>query len=185
MNDRRKALVKMAFDILDKDGSGEITVDEMMAVYDVSKNPEVSSGKKTPKQAMIEYMAQWQHNAMDGIITLQEFEDHYKEVSASIDDDDYFELMIRNAWRIAGGTGAAANTANKRVLVTNKDGSQRVVTVNNELGMKAGDKRDILARLGQQGVKAAGIDLYGGMDTRDKAKSSTNRPQYRFSGSRR
>ena len=27
------------------------------------------------------------------------------EVSASIDDDDYFELMIRNAWHIPGGQG--------------------------------------------------------------------------------
>ena len=70
----------MAFDILDTDRSGEITVEEMSAVYDVSKNPEVSSGKKTAKQAMIEFMAAWQHNAMDGIITYDEFEDHYKEV---------------------------------------------------------------------------------------------------------
>jgi hypothetical protein len=33
----------------------------------------------------------------------------------------------------------AANTANKRVLVTNKDGSQSVQTVESELGLKAGD----------------------------------------------
>ena len=78
--------------------------------------------------------------------------------------------MIRNAWRIPGGVGAAANTANRRVLVTNKDGSQQVVTVNNELGMRAGDKGDIRSRLAKQGVDTENIDLYGGMDTRDKAK---------------
>ena len=38
-------------------------------------------------------------------------------MSASIDLDDYFELMIRNAWHIPGGEGWCANTANKRVLV--------------------------------------------------------------------
>jgi len=26
-------------------------------------------------------------------------------LSASIDDDDYFELMVRNSWHISGGTG--------------------------------------------------------------------------------
>ena len=48
-------------------------------------------------------------------------------MSASIDDDDYFELMIRNAWHIAGGVGACENTTIPRHLVTGKDGSQKVV----------------------------------------------------------
>jgi len=104
----------------------------------------------------------------DGLITYEEFEDYYKEVSASIDGDDYFELMMRNAWRIAGGTGAAANTANRRVLVTNKDGTQSVQTINHELGMNARDIKDVRGRLALQGVDAADVALYGGVDTRDK-----------------
>jgi hypothetical protein len=45
------------------------------------------------------------------------------------------------------------------VLVTNKDGSQSVVTVNKELGMKAGDKEDIRRRLAQQ-VKKLPTNTY-------------------------
>ncbi len=33
-------------------------------------------------------------------MTLQEFEDYYGFISASIDDDSYFELMMNNAWKL-------------------------------------------------------------------------------------
>jgi len=176
LNERRRKLVRMAFDILDTDGSGFITMDEIQAKYDFSQHPEVLSGKKNLRDATIEFMAQWERGEKDGIVTPEEFEDYYKELSASIDGDDYFELMIRNAWRIAGGEGAAANTANRRVLVTGKDGKQRVETINQELGMNKKDMNDIKARLAKQGVDAANVDLYGGLDATDKPKSAGGRP---------
>lgn len=47
-------------------------------------------------------------------------------MSASIDEDDYFELMIRNAWHISGGEGWCANSSCRRVLATHEDGRQTV-----------------------------------------------------------
>ena len=170
LNDRRKRLVKMAFDILDTDGSGEITINELAEKYDVSAHPGVKAGKITERQALEEFMSQWDRLDKDNLVTLEEFEDYYRDISASIDGDDYFELMIRNAWRIAGGKGAAANTANRRVLVTNKDGSQSIVGIDNELGLKADDREGMRRRLAAQGVHAENIELYGGMDTTEKPK---------------
>ena len=69
-------------------------------------------------------------------MTAQEFEQYYSNVSSSIDDDDYFELMMRNAWHITGGEGWCANSSNRRVLVTHADGSQSVEEVKNDLGVK-------------------------------------------------
>lgn len=38
----------------------------------------------------------------DGIVTLEEFIEYYGNISSSIDDDDYFIMMINNAWNILG-----------------------------------------------------------------------------------
>ena len=171
LNARRKKLIRMAFDILDADGSGYITVEEIAEVYDVSQNPDVTMGKKTEREALLEFMGQWEGGDKDGVVTYEEFEDYYKEISASIDGDDFFELMIRNAWRIAGGEGASANTANLRVLVTDKDGKEHVATVEKELGLKQGDREEIRKRLMAQGVDASNVELYGGMDSTEKPKA--------------
>ena len=32
-----------------------------------------------------------------------EFCDYYTDLSAGIDDDEYFEMMMRNLWHISGG----------------------------------------------------------------------------------
>jgi len=78
-----------------------------------------------------------------------------------VPSDDFFELMMRNAWHISGGEGWCANTSNKRVLITNADGSQQVVEVKNDLGLRQGDKEGLAARLAAQGVNATGIDVKG------------------------
>jgi hypothetical protein len=62
------------------------------------------------------------------------------------------------------------------VLVTNKDGSQSVQTVENELGLRGGDIDGIRSRLARQGVAADNIELYGGMDTTEKAKNQVPVP---------
>jgi hypothetical protein len=99
-------------------------------------------------------------------------------LSAEIDNDEYFELMIRNAWHISGGVGAAENTTCLRVsvrafwayfvrdrtrfviarllvqvLVEHSDGSQEVVEVKDDLGLNTSDIAAIRRRLEEQGVK--------------------------------
>jgi uncharacterized protein (UPF0297 family) len=68
--------------------------------------------------------------------------------------------MIRNAWHISGGVGAAANSSNKRVLVTKADGSNYVEEIKNDMGMK-NNQNDMIHRLEAQGVNALNISAYG------------------------
>lgn len=137
LNDRRTEMVHLAYGVLDKSGDGLVTIEDIMIAYDATYHPDFQSGRKTKEEVLREFMTVWETHKKDGIVTKEEFEDYYKDISASIDSDDYFELMIRNAWHIAGGEGQMENTTIKRVLRTNADGSQEVVMVENDL-----DKRD-------------------------------------------
>ena len=65
--------------------------------YDVSFHPDFQSGQKTKDGIMTEFMGCWETHKKDAIVTIEEFEDYYKDLSASIDNDDYFELMIKRA----------------------------------------------------------------------------------------
>jgi Ca2+-binding EF-hand superfamily protein len=100
LNDSRKRLVGLAFQKLDKTGDGQVTLDDLVGVYDVSFHPDFRAGKKTREQILQDFASQWDTINKDGKVTLEEFEDYYKDVSASIDRDDYFELMMRNAWKL-------------------------------------------------------------------------------------
>ena len=94
-----------------------------------------------------------------------------------MDDDDYFELMIRNAWHISGGEGWSANTANKRVLVTGGDGCQRVVEVADDLGLRQGDREEAMRRLRGQGVDLTGVDMKGTYEN-DEISSKSMKTRY-------
>mmetsp|Transcript_16415 Transcript_16415/g.50250 ORF Transcript_16415/g.50250 Transcript_16415/m.50250 type:complete len:134 (+) Transcript_16415:564-965(+) len=133
MNERRQEFVRMAYAKLDSTGDGIVTIDDIRHTYDVSQHPGVVDGTVTPDEALATFLEQFDTQEKDGIVTIEEFMDYYKNVSASIDGDDHFELMMRNAWHISGGEGWCANTSNKRVLVTHRDGRQTVEEVRLQL----------------------------------------------------
>jgi Ca2+-binding EF-hand superfamily protein len=170
MNERRRRLVELAFSKIDKDGSGVVDAQEIALMYDASQHPDVKARRKTAQQVLTEFLEAFEKDGdVDGVVTLHEFINYYNTLGASIDDDDYFELMVRNAWHISGGQGSATNTANRRVLVTRADGSQSVNEIEDDLGLKADDTAGMKARLRKQGIDASNIATYGGVDTRTKS----------------
>ncbi len=110
MNNFRKRLVAQAFKKIDKDGSGFVDVNDIKGTYNASRHPDVIQGKKTEDEILMEFLETFEthHNianssAPDHIVTLEEFEEYYNNVSASVDNDQYFELMINNAWKMNEG----------------------------------------------------------------------------------
>jgi Ca2+-binding EF-hand superfamily protein len=151
INQRRQKMIDMAFKVLDKSGNGVITIDDIQSSYNVSHDPDVLAGNIPPDQALECFLSMFDSIDRDGTVTRKEFTEYYRNVSASIDNDDYFELMIRNAWHIPGGEGWCENTSNARILVVTNDNSQKVVMIRNDLGLDLHDRGAVLAALKAQG----------------------------------
>jgi Ca2+-binding EF-hand superfamily protein len=55
---------------------------------------------KTTANAIFANLLKSYDSDSDGQITRDEFIDYYREISPSIDNDEYFALMIKNAWKL-------------------------------------------------------------------------------------
>ena len=105
MSKKRVALVKRAYKVLDRDGSGEVDYNDICDTYNASQHPAVLEGRKTERQILDEFLATFEmalSGVADGIVTMDEFLEYYSSVSASIDNEDYFEQMIDASWNISG-----------------------------------------------------------------------------------
>ena len=110
LNERRRMLVLKAFRKLDADGSGIVDTNDIKVTFSADKHPAVVSGLQTPDEVMQEFLSTFDghgEGAGDGMVTEQEFLDYYRGISMVIDEDDHFELLVRNAWQLPGGQGYA------------------------------------------------------------------------------
>lgn len=154
LNTKRKALIGEAFKVLDQTGDGKVDMEDLVGTFNAKSHPDVASGKRSEEDVMLDFMGQWDTLEKDGIVTREEFEEYYKGISCLIDSDDYFELMITNAWHIASDDGKEINTANLRVRVTHTDNTHEIVTIRNDLGLDKNNTAAIVSRLKKQGVSA-------------------------------
>lgn len=146
-------MVLAAFKVLDADGNGVIELNDIRAKYNADQHPEVLAGSKTKDEVFREFLDTFDGGEKDGKVHPNEFIRYYANVSASIDEDDYFELMIRNAWHISGGEGWCENTTCRRVLVTHADGRQTVEEVKNDIGINSTNVEAVRANLQAQGIE--------------------------------
>lgn len=155
MSLRRKRLVQKVFEMLDLDRSGVLTADDLKHRFNPAGDPRVQQRTKTAQQVAQEFLSTFDVFDQDGNVGLEEFQKYYQGVSASIDNDDYFELMIRNAWHMSGGEGWSQCTSCTHVLVEHADGSETVEELKNDLGLDKFNKGDVMKRLAQQGITDA------------------------------
>lgn len=163
MNERRAALVHKAYKLIDKNCDGVVTLADIRGLYDVSRHPDVVSGRLSADDALRRFMEQWDLNR-DDIVTVDEFSEYYNDVSAEIDSDQVFEFMMRQVWHISGGEGNCKNTSCRRVLVIHTNGRQTVQEIKDDLKIGPNDIDKMIANLHAQGIHdVARIELKGAL----------------------
>ena len=101
LTQRRKNMVLKAFAMMDKDGGGVITVQDICGIYDVSRNPDFIEKRLTKDQILSNFLNQFDgaRGNNDGKITLDEFVDYYRDLSMSLPSDEYFVQMMESTWQ--------------------------------------------------------------------------------------
>jgi len=111
MNPYRKTIALKAYKIMDSDKSGMLDINDIRQTYNAKQHPDVKAGKKTEDEVLGEFLdtfedhfcdMQGHADSRDGKITEEEWCEYYNNVSMSIDDDAYFELMMNNTWNLDG-----------------------------------------------------------------------------------
>lgn len=99
LSEERIKWINKAFDKLDVDGSGVVSINDVQAVHNPDKSELVKMGKTTANAIFANLLRSYDDDA-DGSITRDEFIDYYREISPSIDTDEYFAEMMKNAWKL-------------------------------------------------------------------------------------
>ncbi|VDN13600.1 unnamed protein product [Dibothriocephalus latus] len=74
----------------------------MKGVYNAKSHPKYQNGEWTEQDVFREYLKTFECGSsdVDGKVTWDEFLNYYSGISASVDDDIYFDLMMRNAYKL-------------------------------------------------------------------------------------
>mmetsp|Transcript_2324 Transcript_2324/g.3335 ORF Transcript_2324/g.3335 Transcript_2324/m.3335 type:complete len:423 (-) Transcript_2324:34-1302(-) len=101
LNSRRLKMVMKAFKKLDENGNECIEVDDLKGKFNAKHHPRVVSGEMKERDALEIFLNSFEDPSQkDGKVHLDEFEDYYANISASIDDDEYFVRMMEKVWDI-------------------------------------------------------------------------------------
>ncbi|KAM8705123.1 hypothetical protein ACLKA7_009565 [Drosophila subpalustris] len=102
MNASRLDSMIKAFKKLDRNDDGHITMTDLKRVYSVGNNPLYRSGELSESDILVSFVKNFEagaHNP-EALISKDDFINYYATISASIDNDAYFDLVMRRAYNL-------------------------------------------------------------------------------------
>jgi len=99
LQQKRADLIRSIWLKLCPDETGTVIFELIQQSYDPYGQHDVRVGKTKPDHALKEFIAQWEVKK-DGTITYPDFFEFYWDISSVIEDDEAFETLIRNSWKI-------------------------------------------------------------------------------------
>ena len=113
MSEKRYDLVNTAFRCLDIGNIGVLDASFVIDAFDASGHPDVFLGLKTIEEVTENWLNTFDiGGTIKGKITKDEFINYYKNISAVIENEDYFELLLIHAWRPQKVEGKNMNDIN-------------------------------------------------------------------------
>ena len=106
LNENRKELIKNVFKHLDSDNKGNLSVEELLDLYQAKYSYEFIEEKKSEEEAkeIFEQSLKGNHKYLNGDeaetknIDIEEFEDFYESVSLMISNDELFREIVLRSW---------------------------------------------------------------------------------------
>eukprot|EP00697_Spironema_sp_BW2_P004523 gnl/Spiro4/16146_TR8681_c0_g1_i1.p1 gnl/Spiro4/16146_TR8681_c0_g1~~gnl/Spiro4/16146_TR8681_c0_g1_i1.p1 ORF type:complete len:328 (+),score=83.07 gnl/Spiro4/16146_TR8681_c0_g1_i1:39-1022(+) len=102
LSDRRIALIRQAFNFLDPERAGRVPFSLVRQRFNAPADPEVRCGRKTADQATDSFVRSWRgyYDEISATVTLDDFLDYYRDVSASCPSDEQFVQVLSQTFRI-------------------------------------------------------------------------------------
>eukprot|EP00903_Cladosiphon_okamuranus_P011643 g10951.t1 len=177
MPKRRQLVVKDAYERLAANFGGTVTLDVVQRCYDPASHPDVASGRMSPDDAFDDLTAALRQQSGGGgenvgggdghgeVVLFCDFIDYFRDLSAAIENDEYFQEVVLNAWVLPAeddrGGGEGSNTDSCRALVTHPDGAQEILEIENGRGIGPENHDLMRKRLEEQGVRdIASVSLH-------------------------
>ena len=103
---KRRILIQKVFNTFNKEKKNKVMISEIKNKFNASRHPDVIKGIKTENKILGEFLDLLEtfreyNNNLHGFnfsLSFQEFCDFYSQISLSINDDKYFEMLLTNCW---------------------------------------------------------------------------------------